>query len=332
MRSAKASSIPAWSPASTAASASRARSVFLADSSGITSRAAPRKVRSQAPAGCGPTSARSMSLRPSRPVHQAVSPSGSMTCIGNGEAHGSTLFRALSACEAVAPHLQHARVADAAGVVGAGPPRLVTVDGEARIEERDVRQAPSRGVPATPHCASVSRPMRRASGSFARTTSVRLPPKSMSTAGCTPTSTACSGAWPESFASESTSWKLDWCRLILPMPRYDGNVVVPDHLQRAGLEAVVDGVEDEHAPGRLHVRQQVEALRAAVHESDGFREAASPRSGPPRRARRSPRRPRARCRCRAPVYRSPPALLVTFAVTPEPSSDVGDSRFLMSIK
>ena len=78
-----------------------------------------------------------------------------------------------------------------------------------------------------PRAARRERPSRPASrgrcesppGSFARTTSVRLPPKSMRTSGCTPTSTARSGAWPESCASESTSWKLDWCRLILPMPR-----------------------------------------------------------------------------------------------------------------
>ena len=51
------------------------------------------------------------------------------------------------------------------------------------------------------------------------------------------------------------------------------NVVVPDDLERAGLEPVVDGVEDEDPAGVLHVRQQVEALRAAVHERDRLGEA-----------------------------------------------------------
>ena len=48
--------------------------------------------------------------------------------------------------------------------------------------------------------------------------------------------------------------------------------VVAHLLQRAGLQAVVDGVEDQQRVGRLHVLDQVQPLGAAVDERHVFGE------------------------------------------------------------
>ena len=284
-------------PACSATSASSAALVCAASAAVRMRTAEPWNASTQVSGGAAPTSLTSitLALAASRADGKDSSPAVT-TCIGMPMHIVSPASRTRSASTRGSPMRQ-------ASVVGRTP-RLVGIERERRrVERARTPRRVRRGTPGKPHAASSRAASATASARRARTGSVRLPPKSSSSTGWTPIATIVSGAQPFNCASARTSLNPVWCGEIFARPQA-GTSSSRSTRNVAARQPVVDRVEDEDARERTRSRRRARGRACRRPAAGRPAEMRMPRAAPRRHARRIPRPPKARCRCRAPTLRS----------------------------
>mmetsp|Transcript_4944 Transcript_4944/g.17869 ORF Transcript_4944/g.17869 Transcript_4944/m.17869 type:complete len:313 (+) Transcript_4944:2198-3136(+) len=245
-------------PAMASSSRFNAASISAARCASMHSRALSRKTSSQSPTATGATSAVSTQRRAPRPTAQARAPSRRSTCMG----------MPMHIDDSSAAERRHeSGVADAAGGFGIRPVALIAVDGQHRRRDPGVAAAgvQPRGRPCAPRAQPIHAERQgvfeREADTLAQAAAVVLEMLGL--------------AADEQHLLRVALHELRQAQHLLESglvqahllgPHEARHFVVLDQLQRAGREPVVDGVEDQQAARALHMLDQVQPLRAAVHQ------------------------------------------------------------------